>query len=250
MRAAGKQREFKGLPLCDGCPVGKLGVCSCTTGVDLSALERDKTYRSFLPGETIALSGSRMSHIGTIMSGVATLARTQDRGTRQIVGLLQPGDFLGRPWRDVTPFDVEALTQVELCAFRPVIFEDLLGKMDGLRTRMIEMMLDDLDAARGWMAVLARKTAREKLGSFLVHMMLRQNSTPLRGSSCTVDMVLTREQTADLLSMTFETVSRQLTSLARDGLIVPVTRRVFDVPDVHALMLASGEDRDGGGLQD
>jgi len=222
------------------------GVCSGATAVDLRALEQAKVYRRFGPGETIALAGSRMTHIGTVMSGVCTLARTQGRGTRQIVGLLQPGDFLGRPWRTISPFDVETATAVELCGFRPAVFEGLLDRMDGLRRRMMEMMLDELDAARSWLTILARKTAREKLASLLVNMTLRQNTAPLRGKPCRVDIMLSREQIADLLSMTFETVSRQLTSLAREGLILPVTRRVFDVPDLHALMQASGEDADGG----
>lgn len=250
MRTAEKQKENKCLPHCTLCTVRGLGVCSGLAEANMEVLERDKVYRKYGRGEMIALGGTKLVHIGTVMSGVATLARTQDRGTRQIVGLLQPGDFLGRPWRDTTPFDVEALTEVELCGFRPAVFEDLLARVDGLQTRMTEMILDDLDAARSWMTILARKTAREKIASVLVHMALRQNRTPLDGVACTVDMILTREQTADLMSMTFETVSRQLTLLAQDKIIVPTSRRVFEVPDIHALMQASGEDVDGGMFQD
>ncbi|SMX41038.1 Nitrogen fixation regulation protein FixK [Maliponia aquimaris] len=230
--------------MCSACRIRRLGVCSGADEKGLDQLELRKTYRRYAPGERMASAGLDLPQIGTVLSGTATLSRTQDRGTRQIVGLLQKGDILGRPWRHTTPFDVEALTPVEVCAFRTPVFEDLLDQMPGLRTRMIEMIQDDLDAARTMMTILGRKTAREKIVSFLVHLALRQNSTPERGA-CEVDMMLSREQIADILSLTFETVSRQIMDLERAGLIVPRTRRIFCIPELQALIQLSGDDHDG-----
>lgn len=244
MRTSEKRHISKELPLCSTCRIRWLGVCSGADDRALTRLEQHKTYRRYVPGERMASAGVDLPQIGTLLSGTATLSRTQDRGTRQIVGLLQPGDILGRPWRHTTPFDVEALTPVEVCAFRTPVFDDLLEEMPGLRTRMIEMIQDDLDAARTMMTILGRKTAREKIVSFLVHLALRQNSTPEHGD-CEVDLMLSREQLADILSLTFETVSRQINDLERAGLIVPRTRRIFRIPELQSLIQVSGDDHDG-----
>lgn len=248
MRAKQKAIAYGGLPECKSCPVRTVGVCAGAGAADLPFLARGKTYRSFAPGERIALAGSELAEVATLLSGLATMSRTQERGTRQIVSLLQPGDLIGQPWRDTATFDVVALTHVETCAFRANTFEELLEAVPGMRGSMMEKALVDLDAARCWLRVLGHRTARQKLASLLVLLAMRQAAPP-PDNDCVVDMMLSREQVADLLSMTFETVSRQIAGLVRDDLIRPVTRRVFEIPDLRALMVASGEDADGGPYQ-
>ncbi|GGF85254.1 CRP/FNR family transcriptional regulator, anaerobic regulatory protein [Mameliella alba] len=248
MRAKQKAFAYGGLPECRSCPVRSVGVCAGAGATDLPSLARGKTYRSFAPGDRIALAGSELVEVATMLSGLATMSRTQERGTRQIVCLLQPGDLIGQPWRNKVTFDVEALTHVETCAFRADVFEDLLEQVPGMRASMMEKALDDLDAARRWLGVLGHRTARQKLASLLVLLAMRQAAQP-PDNGCVVDMMLSREQVADLLSMTFETVSRQIAGLVRDDLIRPLTRRVFEIPDLRALMMASGDDADGGPYQ-
>ncbi|WP_300533380.1 Crp/Fnr family transcriptional regulator [uncultured Mameliella sp.] len=249
MRAKQKAFSYGGLPECQSCPVRTVGVCAGAGATDLPSLARGKTYRSFAPGDQIALAGTEPGEVATMLSGLATMSRTQERGTRQIVCLLQPGDLIGQPWRDTVTFDVEALTHVETCAFRSDLFEEVLDQVPGMRASMMEKALADLDEARRWLGVLGHRTARQKLASLLVLLAMRQTVTPPPESGCVVDMMLSREQVADLLSMTFETVSRQIAGLVRDDLIRPLSRRVFEVPDLRALMVVSGEDADGGPYQ-
>lgn len=246
MRTTSRHSRTRGLPACTRCLARVQGVCAGAGRNDLGWLERNKSHALFDKGATIARSGSEWPFAGTVLSGLASLSRTQDRGTRQVVGLVHPGDFLGHPGRTTARFDVEALTRVEICAVPIQPFERFLQGVPGMQHRMVEMTLDELDIARAWLGILSRRTARMKLASLLVHFALRQNTSPLPGQGCRVDMMLTREQIADLLSLTFETVSRQLTLLVNEGLLQPVTRRVFLVPDLQALMRASGDDDDGG----
>lgn len=236
------------LPPCPACQIRTIGVCAKSGTNELAWLEEAKIYRTYAAGEVIAHAGSKLPYVGSIMVGVAALSRVFEDGGQQSVGLLMPGDFLGRPSRPETLFDVIALTEVELCGFKHKAFDVMLEKAPDLRARMVEMMLDDLDAARAWMMMLGRKTAREKLCSLLAYIATHQDRLhPANQTDAqTIYLPLRREQIADFLALTHETVSRQFTALTADGLIAPVRKHVMRILDKDRLIAAAGEDNDGG----
>ena len=144
--------------------------------------------------------------------------------------------------------DVTAVSDLLLCCFRRRPFEGLLRSSPRIAARLLDMTLDDLDAARDWLLLLGRKSAREKIASFLTILasrdaMLRQAQTP---GPVVLDLPLTREAMADYLGLTLETVSRQISALKRDGVITLEGNRRVTVPDFHRLVLESGDDSDGG----
>lgn len=237
------------LPACTACQIRSVGVCANSDAKELSWLEEAKIYRSYPAGKTIVHAGQKLPYVGSVMVGVAALSRVLEDGRQQTVGLLMPGDFLGRPDRPRTLFDVTALTNVEFCGFTPSAFDQLLGKAPGLRNRLVKVTLDDLDAARAWMVTLGRKSAREKLSSLLLYFAEHQTrtvKTTVRSGSQIVHLPLTREQIADCLAMTLETVSRHFSDLMQEGLIEPVRKHVIRILDHEGLMLAAAEDNYGG----
>ncbi|MGN6142451.1 MAG: helix-turn-helix domain-containing protein, partial [Mesorhizobium sp.] len=94
--------------------------------------------------------------------------------------------------------------------------------------RLLLQALRELDEARGWMMTVGRKTAAEKVASFML--LIARNIDPtLDGEgapAAAFDLPLTRADIGDFLGLTIETVSRQLTRLGRDGLISVKGRRV------------------------
>ena len=155
------------LPACAACEIRSIGVCAKSGADELAWLEDAKIYRTYASGDVIAHAGRRLPFVGSVMVGVASLSRVFEDGRHQSVGLLMPGDFLGRPGRPQTFFDVIAVTDVELCGFQHKAFDLMLEQAPELRARMVEVMLDELDAARAWMVMLGRKTAREKISSLI-----------------------------------------------------------------------------------
>ena len=112
------------------------------------------------------------------------------------------------------------------------------------------MALDEFDAAREWMLLLGRKNAREKIASLFV-IMARRDSAMTRNpprDGLHFPLHITREAMADYLGLTIETVSRQITSLRRDGLFELEENRMVHVPDFAQLIAESGDDADGGVL--
>ena len=114
--------------------------------------------------------------------------------------------------------------------------------------RLLEMTLDDLDAAREWMLILGRKTAREKIASLINIIARREAAVGLvpHSSNVVVELPLTREAMADYLGLTLETVSRQISALKKDGIIQLEGKRRITIPDLESLIQETGDDYDGG----
>lgn len=230
------------------CPIRYFGVCSRCEPDELAKLERTKYYRSYDAGQTVVWAGDEMKFVASVETGIATLSESLEDGRTQMVGLLLPSDFLGSPGRSVAPYEVTATTDLLLCCFRRNEFEKLLEETPHISQRLLEMTLDELDAAREWMLILGRKTAREKIASMLVIMARReaalQQTAPEGRFS--FGLPLTREVMADYLGLTLETVSRQMSALRRDRLIEFEGKHGVITPEFEALILETGENSGGG----
>lgn len=206
-----------------------------------------KTYRSYSAGEAILWRGEPLTFVASVVKGVASLSKTLEDGRTQMVGLLLPSDFLGRPGRSEIEFDVTATSDVTLCCFDRVPFERLVDTTPRVAQRLMELALDELDAARDWMLLLGRKTAREKIATF-IEMLVRRSRSDASNAQDQINLPMTRDQIANYLGLTLETVSRQFSSLKKDGVIDFNDRRTFRVVDLAALHEATGDDADGGML--
>lgn len=233
---------------CATCPIRHRAVCARCETDELEKLESIKYYRSYEAGQTIVWAGDKMDFVASVVYGVASLTQTMEDGRRQMVGLLLPSDFLGRPNREVAPYDVTATTDVMMCCFRRTPFQDMMITTPHISQRLLEMTLDELDAAREWMLLLGRKTAREKIASFLSIIARRESSmNNLNGAAeVAFDLPLTREAMADYLGLTLETVSRQMSGLKKDGVIRLEGKRHIVIPDFDLLLDETGDDADGG----
>lgn len=235
---------------CAVCGIRARAVCAHCADDDLDALETMKFYRSFEAGQVVVWADDRLDFVASVVSGVASLTQMLEDGRTQMVGLLLPSDFLGRPGRDRSPYTVTATAHTVLCCFRRQPFEALMRKNPRIPARLLEMTLDELDAAREWLLLLGRKSAREKIASFLAIIARREAALRRRaaGGRMQFDLPLTREAMADYLGLTLETVSRQISALKREGVIVLDGARRVTVPDFARLVSESGDDEDGGPL--
>ena len=233
---------------CGDCPIRHRAVCARCNADELDELDGIKYYRTYEAGQPIIWSGDVMTFVGSVVSGIASLTQTMEDGRRQMVGLLLPSDFVGRPGRSRATYDVVATTDLVMCCFRRRPFEELMQYTPSLGNWLLQMTLDELDAAREWMLVLGRKTAREKIASLLAIIGRRDTSLHMGtlGERVSFDLPLTREAMADYLGLTLETVSRQISALRKDGIIELEGKRHVTVPDMRRLMEEAGDDSDGG----
>ena len=232
-----------GIPvLCASCEARHRGICGALTPDQLVVLSRSSSKRRVGAGEELVGEAEEIGSYANVLSGVVKLSKMLPDGRHQIVGLQFAPDFLGRPFRTESVVTAEAATEVELCTFPKAALERMMGSAPDLEHRLLEQTLKELDQARDWMVMLGRKTAAEKIASFLL--MIARHVDPTRGPgevSTAFDLPLSRADIADFLGLTIETVSRQLTKLRSDGVIrIENNRRVL-VDDPAALTARAGD---------
>ncbi len=111
---------------CEECPIRHRAVCARCDGDELQLLENMKSYRNFSAGDAILWRGEPLEYVASMVKGVASLSKTLEDGRTQMVGLLLPSDFIGRPGRTEIEFDVTATSDVTLCCFDRKPFEKLV----------------------------------------------------------------------------------------------------------------------------
>jgi CRP/FNR family transcriptional regulator len=227
---------------CTACPIRHRAVCARCDAAELDQLAAIKTYRNFSAGAQIMQRGAPLEFVASVVTGVVSLSKTLEDGRIQTVGLLLASDFIGRPERVAIDFDVTATTDVVLCCFQRSNFKAMLDCTPHLSHRLLEMTLDELDAARDWMLLLGRKTARERLASFFELLALRAQPALAVGWTPRIELPLSREETANYLGLTLETVSRQLSQLKAQGILEFHDRRHFPVLDRAKLQAATGSE--------
>jgi len=228
---------------CDLCVVRNRAICSALDSTEVEALNAIGRKRALKAGESLIWEGDESVLVANVIEGVLKLSTGTEDGREQIVGVVYPSDFIGRPFGAKTDHGVTALTDARVCVFSRRDFDNFAREHPGLEHKLLQRTLGELDRTRRWMLLLGRKSASEKLASFLLEMTERLGDTGCESDEApTTRLVLpfSRQQIADLLGLTIETVSRQFTRLKDDGVIALVSRREVEVLDQEALAAEAG----------
>jgi len=216
--------------VCSDCAVRDSALCAVLSDDELDRLNRAGRRQKLARGQTLQFAGDDSLVFANVVEGVLKLSTSTADGREQIVGLLYPADFLGRLFAVRVEYDCTALTDAELCIFPRKGFETALNDFQKLERSLLERTMAELDRTRQWMLLLGRKSAEEKVASFLLNIVDRlkpEAGAGGRDESPTYVLPLTRGQIADVLGLTIETVSRQMTRLKTAGVIaLPSTREV------------------------
>jgi CRP/FNR family transcriptional regulator, anaerobic regulatory protein len=230
------RRLSRSVSPCDQCTVRKQSFCDALGGQEFSRLAAIVTGRAFARHQTIVQEGDRADWLFNIISGTVKLYRTLPDGRVQIVGFLSEGDFMGMPASETYALSADALTPVEACVFPRRSFDRLLGECTALEHRLFDLARTEVASARDHMLLLGRKTARERVATFLLGELRKPDATD-------VFLPMSRSEIADYLGLTMETVSRTVSAFARLGLIAlngPDRVRLAQPDRLRAI--AAGED--------
>lgn len=224
---------------CADCAVRDSALCASLADDELEALNAIARRKVIPRGQVFMWEGEASSICANIVSGVLKVTSATADGREQIVGLLFAGDFVGQPFRAETSLTVTALSDTDLCIYPRRSFETVLDDHSKLERMLLQRTMVALDDARARMLSLGRKSAEERVAGFLLEMVDR---CAAEGSKDSCDLPLTRGQIADVLGLTIETVSRQLTNLKGAGLIALLTGRGITILDRLGLTARAGID--------
>ena len=193
--------------------------------VDL--MDRVGLKMTFAKGEEIFGQDEEADMIHSLASGVVRTTRLLSDGRRQVGDFYYPGDIIGLEVGEVYRFSAEALTD---CVIRVVKRSSLgaLSGQDNLDRALWEATRRELERTQEHLLMLGRKSACEKVASFLMDVAQRDGSED-------VSLPMGRQDMADYLGLTIETVSRMVTQLQGSRIVEFATSRQFRVTRWPAL---------------
>jgi CRP/FNR family transcriptional regulator len=198
---------------CASCGARSHSVCSAIEDQDLARLAAVAVMRDFKKGETFIEEGTPATDFFNITRGTVKLFKLLPDGRQQVTGFAGMGHFLGLAVSDTYAFSAEAIEPVQLCRFSRPKLRQVLHDFPALEERLLQTACNELVAAQEQMLLLGRKTARERVATFLVAQC--QAALPC-GPAEHVPLPMTRSEIADYLGLTIETVSRTFSRFKAD----------------------------------
>ncbi|GAU84531.1 transcriptional regulator of Crp/Fnr family [Bosea sp. BIWAKO-01] len=222
---------------CLACKVRLASVCASLSVEELEELDALSHHTSFDAKETVFVQDHPAHSVYNIIEGMVRLYKLLPDGRRQIIGFALPGDFLGLAMRDAFGFSADAVDSVSACAFSRSAYASLVNAKPHLLRRLHEFATHELTLAQEQMMLLGRRSAEERVICFLLTM--RDRWAKLGKPSVTVPLPMSRQDIADFLGLTIETVSRTFTKLAKDKTILIVPDGVRLLNTGHMEMVAA-----------
>ena len=202
---------------CDRCGARAFSVCDDLSTPDLARLDALAESVHFKPGEALTREGDPATLLFNLTAGSARVFKLMPDGRRQIVGFLFAGDFLGLATGETYAFSAEAIEPTTACRFNRAAYQNLIDDSPALGAALLERARHELAAAQNQMLLLGRKTAVERLASFLSDLAARDRRAG--GPGRVIQLPMTRAEIADYLGLTTETVSRVTSRLKTRGVI-------------------------------
>ena len=193
------------------------------------------------PDHVIFHEGDDADSVYEIVKGMVKLYKLLPDGRRQITGFVSAGDMLGLSHDHSFVHTSEAVTDVVLFRIPKARFERFIDEVPGLARSLLQAAQDELHLAQDQLLLLGRKTALERIASFLLNMSERYGEDE-DGSRVLLPVPMRRCDIADYLGLTIETVSRGLSRLKKDGVVKDTNGgRTMSVDHDRLVDLAAGD---------
>jgi CRP/FNR family transcriptional regulator, nitrogen fixation regulation protein len=164
-----------------------------------------------------------------LVSGVVRTCKFLSDGRRQIDAFHVEGDIFGFEAGDEHRLSAEAVSDCTVISYRRRGVERLAANNDALSRQLFSYAMCNMARAQDHSLLLGHKSAVEKVVAFLMEWADRSSSTGA------ITLAMTRQDIADYLGLTIETVSRTLSQLERDSMIELCTARQIHFKNPAAL---------------
>ncbi len=208
----------------------------------LQSLFAKQPMEHLCAGQSLFFEGDEAKHIFEVTEGTLRLFRILGDGRRVITGFLYAGDIVGVSMKDRYLYSVEAIASAKVRRLSRRAFHAAVADSESLSTLVFTHLCDEMASAQDQMVLLSCKSAEERLCTFLLRHMSR---TSAGSAGCPViEIPMPRQDMADYLGLTIETVSRTITKLIGKGVLTvvdPAARHFIKVDKPVALAQLAGD---------
>jgi CRP/FNR family nitrogen fixation transcriptional regulator len=164
-----------------------------------------------------------------VVSGVVRVCKFLSDGRRQIEAFHVAGEVFGFELGNERILTAEAVSDCTLVSYRRRSVETLAQKDESISRQLFQYAMQNLAHAQGHSLLLGRRGAAEKVASFLL------GQAAHSADKRVVNLAMTRQDIADYLGLTIETVSRSFSQFERDGVIGLANTREVRLKNIAAL---------------
>ncbi|MEO1066278.1 MAG: helix-turn-helix domain-containing protein [Pseudomonadota bacterium] len=193
-------------------------------------------------GKSLFHEGDVADYIYEIVSGVARSSKVLADGRRQILFFGYPGTIMGVSDGASHDFDCTAITPLKVHAYNKTVFRDLMTEDGAFCRRFMDLTASEMRRMHEHFITLGRKSASEKLASFLCALMDQHGVKA--GAFTRVPLPMKQTDIADFLGLTVETVSRVMSGFKRDSTIAKQSPKTIDVLDERRLRAVAEQSAD------
>jgi CRP/FNR family transcriptional regulator, nitrogen fixation regulation protein len=177
--------------------------------------------------------GEAADYVYKVISGAVRTYKVLNDGRRQINAFYLPGDFFGLELGDEHTWSAEAIVGSTIATVKRSVVQRASERDGDVARQLWSMTAGELDGARNH-GLLLIKSAQERVAAFLLEMSQRLADTSA------VELPMGRQDIADYLGLTIETVSRTLTQLESTRTIELLASRVVALRNRSVLSRLNG----------
>jgi len=185
------------------------------------------------PHEHLFVAGDAQSHVYQILEGVVSVYELLPDGRRQIATFCYPGDLIGADRIGRFAHNAESLCNARVRCIPLKAMDRLIATETGFSQALLNALSTELAETRDQLLSLGRKSAREKVATFLLRISRRNEREGVDATQ--LHLPMTRSEIADYLGLTIETVSRNFTKLKKAGVIGLPSSSQVEVHDLDRL---------------
>lgn len=175
--------------------------------------------------QTLFWEGDEADDVYQVVRGVACLYKLLPDGRRQVARFCHAGDLIGLTADSYYPYTADALTGLALVRIRRADLDKRIETDCALRKSVLHAIGQELSMAQNQLLLLGRKSASERVATFLQAMV--EQAMRDGGDGASVVLPMTRVDIADFLGLTHETVCRTFSQFKNQGIIA--------IPDPHVV---------------
>jgi len=218
---------------CSLCKIRSYSFCRCLNDDQLEIFSKVSFEKKFTDKENIFLQNDPSTHLYNITEGNVKIYQLLDDGRIQIIGFLYPGDFFGTYKNNKYNYSAEAIGNLRVCVFDQRVLDKYMDQNPILAKELLNQTSYELTLAQDRMTVMGRLNAIEKIAIFFIN--ISNQRKRIGWQSNPISLSMTRQDIADYLGLTIETVSREISKLKTSNIIKIISSKQLFINDIEKL---------------
>ena len=218
---------------CSLCKIRSYSFCRCLNDDQLEIFSKVSFEKKFTDKENIFLQNDPSTHLYNITEGNVKIYQLLDDGRIQIIGFLYPGDFFGTYKNNKYNYSAEAIGNLRVCVFDQKVLDKYMDQNPILAKELLNQTSYELTLAQDRMTVMGRLNAIEKIAIFFIN--ISNQRKRIGWQSNPISLSMARQDIADYLGLTIETVSREISKLKTSNIIKIISSKQLFINDIEKL---------------